>query len=436
MTYKASFRLVSPLRVDCLTQPGVEYRDGDSARRFWESVARESGTTYARKVPQAGSLQYESAQSIDIQNDIAVVKSKVQVEKSFYRSQEPTVEISSVEWSLCDFGILLSEIELAVGIEGKAASSIEQLVQKVATQINQELIARIYDELRDVIKQHDGYEEFVLFQGDKPMEDAWASRALIFDPSESEYAELQSDFALEWLGNTKGKSGIVESLKQRKISHTADWMNYIYLRETADNRVEMQEMWKALVRAQFFYAATGRSDSNLMNILSWAMSQSSDVSTSKLRAQLRQEMDFAEALFLKKTEVGKYVNPMSRLETARILEVWDYYEVLENPVQTKLRICQTRLDDIDGERARSASFFTDLILMVIGVTSILGTMLAVVSLGRSTSADPDQTIYDLGAGDLTTWIATQPVDVILLISTIISVLMVIAFVIARKKSES
>ncbi|MHC2548474.1 hypothetical protein [Corynebacterium hesseae] len=195
MTYKASFRLVSPLRVDCLTQPGVEYRDGDSARRFWESVARESGTIYARKVPQAGSLQYESAQSIDIQNDIAVVKDKVQVEKSFYRSQEPTVEISSVEWSLCDFGILLSEIELAVGIEGKTASSIEQLVQKVATRINQELIARIYDELRDVIKQHDGYEEFVLFQGDTPMEDAWASRALIFDPSESEYAELQSDFA-------------------------------------------------------------------------------------------------------------------------------------------------------------------------------------------------------------------------------------------------
>ena len=127
---------------------------------------------------------------------------------------------------------------------------------------------------------------------------------------------------------------------------------------------------------------------------------------------------------------------MSRLETARILEVWNYSDVLEKPVQTKLRICQTRLDDIDGARARSASFFTDLILMVIGVTSILGTMLAVVSLGRSTSADPDQTIYDLGASDLTTWIATQPVDVILLISTIISLLMVIAFVVARKKSES
>lgn len=434
--YKANFRLVSPLLVDCLTQPGVEYRDEDSARRFWESVCRKSGATYARKVPQAGSLQYESAQSIDVQNDIAIVKNSVHVDKSFCLAQDPTVEINSVEWSLCDFGILLIEIELAVGIERKTASSVEQLVQKVASRINQELIAGIYDELRTVIQKHDGYEKFVLFQGDKPIEDAWASRALIFDPSESEYAELQSDFALEWLGNTNDKGGIVESLRQQQISHTADWMNYIYLKETSDNRVEVQEMWKALVRAQFFYAATGRSDSNLMNILSWAMSQSSDISTSKLREQLRQEMDFAEALFLKKSEVGKYVNPMSRLETARILEVWDYSDVLEKPVQAKLRICQTRLDDIDGARARSASFFTDLILMVIGVTSILGTMLAVVSLGRSTTADPDQTIYDLGASDLTTWIATQPVDVILLISTIISLLMVLAFVIARKKSES
>ena len=180
----------------------------------------------------------------------------------------------------------------------------------------------------------------------------------------------------------------------------------------------------------------GRIDSKLMRILAWAMANSDDISTKKLREQLRQAMDFAEALFLKKSEVGKYVNPTSREETERILRVWNFDEVLANPVKDKLQICQSRLDAIESERARSASFFTDLILMVIGVTSILGTALAVVSLGRSASADPDQTVYDLGAGDLTTWIATQPIDVILLISTIISVLMVIAFIMARKKSDS
>ena len=147
-------------------------------------------------------------------------------------------------------------------------------------------------------------------------------------------------------------------------------------------------------------------------------------------------MDFAEALLLKKSEVGKFVNPSSRQETERILDVWDFDDVLADPVSTKLQICQARIDNIENERRRSASFFTDLILMVIGVTSILGTALAVVSLGREASVDPNQTVYDLGAGDLTTWIATQPIDVILLISTIVSALMVLAFVFARKKSES
>ena len=109
--------------------------------------------------------------------------------------------------------------------------------------------------------------------------------------------------------------------------------------------------------------------------------------------------------------------------------------MLANPVRMKLEICQTRLDNMESDRARSASFFTDLILMVIGVTSILGTALAVVSLGRSASADPDQTVYDFGAGDLTTWISTQPIDVIILISTIISVLMVAGFIVARRRSE-
>ena len=59
-----------------------------------------------------------------------------------------------------------------------------------------------------------------------------------------------------------------------------------------------------------------------------------------------------------------------------------------------------------------------------------------VTLGRDASVDPNQTVYDLGAGDLTAWIATQPMDVILLISTIISALIVAAFIVARKRSES
>lgn len=258
---------------------------------------------------------------------------------------------------------------------------------------------------------------------------------MIFD-RDSEDAAKQQEFAVEWLNGNKGRRGAVEKLARGEANHHAEWMNYVYAAQTPENAADLREDWKALLRAQFFYSAMGRIDSKLTEILSWAMSRSSEVSTAKLREQLRQEMDFAEALLLKKSEVGKYVNPSSRQETERILEVWDFDDVLADPVQMKLQICQSRIDNIESERARSASFFTDLILMVIGVTSILGTTLAVVTLGRDASVDPNQTVYDLGAGDLTTWIATQPVDVILLISTIISGLMVAAFVVARKRSES
>ena len=433
---RANFRLVSPLRVDCLLQPGVEFRNGADVHSFWEAVADQVRASHLRQAPGREKLEYETARSIDLPNDIAVLRKDLAVERDFSCGVVADSEVEWVRWSLCDFGILLVEMGLSLGVEGRSAATVEKQVQQVATDINERLITPSYLKLRDVIQSRDNASDFTVLEDSQPVELAWASRALIFDPAEGVSLQSQAEFAKEWLGGGSRAAEIVQQLQDGEITRHAEWMNYVYLLESSDNSVELQEQWKALLRAQFYYSAMGRIDSKLMRILAWAMSNSDDISTKKLREQLRQAMDFAEALFLKKSEVGKYVNPTSRDETERILRVWNFDEVLANPVKDKLQICQSRLDAIESERARSASFFTDLILMVIGVTSILGTALAVVSLGRSASADPDQTVYDLGAGDLTTWIATQPIDVILLISTIISVLMIIAFIMARKKSDS
>lgn len=431
------FRLISPLRVDCLVQPGVEFRQKQENFDFWESVASEAGAEHLRQPPGHGGLQYESASSVDLPNDIAVLRCAPEVPRDYLQSLDSSIEIQRLEWSLCDFGILLVELLLRVNVGERSPAEIERDVQAAATVVNEGLATASYMKIREAIKSRPNHEEFTVFDHGEPIQHAWASRAMLFDGKlEGEDAEAQQRFAIEWLGGGRRSRDIVEQIMSGKIHHYAEWMNYIYLHETSENAQLLQENWKALLRSQFYYAAMGRIDTKLTEILSWAMSRSPDISTTKLKNQLRREMDFAEALFLKKSEVGKFVNPDSRLETERILAVWNFDDVLADPVQMKLQICQTRLDNIDAERARSAGFFTDLILMVIGVTSVLGTTLAVVSLGRSASSDPNQTVYDLGAGDLTTWIATQPIDVILLISTIISALMVIAFIFARKRSDS
>lgn len=433
--YSATFRLISPLRVHCLLQPGVEFREERRTYDFWQGVAKKVGATLTRQSPDDDGLRYQSTHSIDLGNDIAVLTCDTIPDADEVSPMDEGIVVEEVRWSLCDFGILLVETTLRVTVDSRSADEIEMAVQRAATAVNTSFIEDSYGKLCEAIARQEGHEEFVVFDSGPRIEHEWASRALIFDPNLVDYAEEQRVFARAWLANRPCSGQIVEKIERGEQTHSADWMNYVYLKEDPTSATTSKEMWKALLRAQFYYAAMGRIDSKLMEILAWAMSQSPDVSTSKLREQLRHEMDFAEALFLKKSEIGKYVNPSSRVETERILEVWDFDDVLANPVRMKLTICQTRLDSLESERARAASFFTDLILMVIGVTSILGTALAVVSLGRSASADPDQTVYDLGAGELTTWIATQPIDVILLISTIISVLMVAVFVVARKRSE-
>lgn len=384
--------------------------------------------------------EYASAHSDELPHDISVLEKEIAPSrvKGIYHG----ATLKRVRWKLCDFGILLFDTELTLPlseVSETSAKKAEGCVQDIARQVAESVIQDDYLALKSLLETQSDWERFVDFSEDEPFEAGWTSRALVFDPDDSSTLAAHKEFALFWIGKDfGGGSTLIERLASQETKHVAEWMNYVYLAESASlhEPEALKQMWTALCRAQFFYAAMAKIDSKLMNILAWAMADPTDVSTAQLKAQLRRSMDLAEALFLKKAEVGKYVNPHSRQETERILKVWNFQEVLVDPVRMKLDICQSRLDAIDRERARSSAFFTDLILMVIGVTSILGTALAVVGLGRGASSDPNQAMYDLGAGQLTTWISAQPIDVILLISTIVSVLMILAFVLARRSSDT
>ncbi len=420
-------------------QPGVEIRNEEEADSFWNDVATKSGINYVRKSEAWNGIEYSSATGNDIPLDVKLLSGFLEVDNSEFAEQG--ISFQEVKWSLCDFGIILIEFSLIKElstISKEIAQNTEFQVQEAGRRVVSTVLSKAYSELRAVVKDSPQADKFVSFLGDRELEHGWFSRAFVLDIEDSSAIDNQGEFGVLWLGGGEAAKRTIDELKSQQIYNFAEWMNYVYLRDsqTLNNPGFVEQMWVSLCRAQYFYAAMTRIDTNLMEILAWTMADPKEVSVSKLKEQLKYSMNQAEALFLKKAEVGKYANPASRVEMERILGAWDTEKVLIEPIKMKLDVCQSRLTGIDNEKAESSAFFTDVILMVIGVTSILGTALSIVGLGRGTSEDPNQAMYDFGAGSLTGWISAQPIDVIVLISAIISLLMIIAFISARRTSVS
>ena len=80
--------------------------------------------------------------------------------------------------------------------------------------------------------------------------------------------------------------------------------------------------------------------------------------------------------------------------------------------------------------------FTDIILMSIGVTSVLATAIALVQFGRDAGQDPSQSVFDLGNGSITSWLSSQSMDAILILSLMLSIVLVAVFIWKRRQSLS
>jgi len=131
-------------------------------------------------------------------------------------------------------------------------------------------------------------------------------------------------------------------------------------------------------------------------------------------------------------DVTKYLTRAVRVELASILAYWEFDEVVVAPVELKVAACERRLGELADQRNARASVFTDTILLGIGITSILGTTVALTEFGRTMAVDPGMAGYDTSQSSITSWIAAQPADLLLIASVGISVLLAVVYAYFRR----
>lgn len=429
------FRWMAPIHVGFTSLPGVIDRDPDGYRRFWDDVEERTGSS--RWVIHRGGradapLGWSKASADTLPRPLEVVSGRIDPAALPSREDLRTVELS---WSLYDHGVLLVEgvLRTADGVSGAHLENVdhwEAAVQDYGETLSRFCAEHEYQKLSELLASLPQSAAFVRLEDVEVTRPLWVTRAYVLHRR----TKATKRFARSWVsGIDRTHDLTIERVIAGAEPLLAQWMNHVHRADRAD---EVTRSWHALQKAQFFWAAMQWIDEALRHILAWSMGDRIDVSVSQLRRELRATIDEAQDLLMLRAEVRQHVSRSSHAEMQRFLGFWEFSELLEKPVLEKVDNCKERLASLAEDRAARSAVFTDIILMGIGVTSVLATAIALVQFGRDASKDPSQSVYDFGGGSITSWLSSQSMDAILVLSLMLSIMLIVVFIWKRRQSIS
>lgn len=464
-------RLLAPVLVDFRCVAGASLRDSRRYAEFWARCEQESREVLAARSPisTAVSMAFTHTRPTSSLNLYQTIDGDAsgrpfhllegeltpnQLPEAFPDGGVPgclAAQARLVSFRLYDHGIALVEVilDVSAALEGDAyvAHTLDRLqgtTVALGEHVGAALVARYLDPLLTRVRDWDRDNEFVVpaTSFDDPARHdfghpMWVTRSL-FVPSESD--PLRDTALRHWLKDVVAaddEGTPADDLIGGDTDHSIRWLNYafvgddenaVFLPETGTHRAR----WEGLRYAQVFYAALDRIDSLLSQVLADSATADSGGQVQYLKQELLDLSQRAELVIMERQRLSKYLSRPIRCVMDDILSFWDHEELVESPVKFKIQICDRRLAELAARRNARSALFTDLILLGIGVTSILGTALAVSEFGRNASSSVDQSAYDLGRSSLIEWFAGQPADAILVVSGMISVLVVALYLFFRR----
>lgn len=432
------FRWMAPILVGFTTRPGAAVRAPEECAQMWGRIAARAGSTTGSEgwdFPRQGGsepvLGWSLAAGEVMPRPLEAILGHADP------ARLPASDLlfpTEATWALYDHGVLLMEGLLQTQPDAtptpQDAQMWESEVQRLGTAIAQEIAAGVMEQLVDLLDEDEEADDYLVAAAGEIGLPVWVTRALVVDPD----VPGHDDFARAWVGGIDADHRVqCERLLAGDQPLVAQWMNHLHRRDRGE---DVEESWSALRRAQFFWTALQGIDERLRLILARAMGPDDEISLAELQSELQETVDAAQEVLMLKAEVLQHASRRSIREMLRFLDFWDYQLVLEDPVREKVENCKGRLTTLAEERSARSAMFTDILLMCIGVTSILATAIALVQFGRSAVVDPDQSKFDFGAGAITSWISSQPMDVVLVLSLLTSIVLVVVFVWKRRQTLS
>ncbi|MGW0434882.1 hypothetical protein ACWDV4_20380 [Micromonospora sp. NPDC003197] len=472
-------RILAPVVVDYYAVPGASLRDPTAYAGFWakqQSDLDELLVELAPKAPEDGTIpapivvleHTRPASSLNLYRTISDYGAErmphvltgalrpAHLPGEFTGATDVLhTGVSEISFRLYDHGLML--VELLANVDPALTAPADELPARLdelrdqavamGERVAREVVSRYLDPMLTMFRRADRDDQILAAAtpADDPVttefgEALWVTRSLILDPARPD-AETTVRHWVKDVVSAADDRPPADRLLDGEIHHLVRWLNYLFLdRHGAGGRMlpgdPFEDQWDALRYAQVFYGMLDRIDTRLSKILADSAAANSRWELDQLKDKLLGLSQRAELIIMERQDLSKYLKRSVRVEMDAILDFWDYETLLEQPVRFKIETCDRRLAELAARRTARSAMFTDLILLGIAMTSILGTALAVTDFGRSIASDPDMAVYDLGRSSAVEWFASQSADTILIASGMVSILLVIIYLFFRRDGRS
>lgn len=450
-------RLLAPVAVDFGTTLGVASRDPEGYAELWRSARKPvehvsdlpAGTKVAlHHTEVVRSTLYDRLDKDSLPRPLHVLTVTCDADTL---GHEPVAHATIVETEmrLYDHGIALLEIGLDVAAPPAGApedwlTKLQEQGVAMAAALAQTITTRVLDPVLSTVRELDPDHEVVEAAASEDssarLESGlalWVARSLLVDPGDRA-------MLAHW---TKGAiDDESEQARQDLLDGTGDrlvrWLNYAFVDVDGEGAAAFKEdgrfddQWQGVGYAQVTYAVLDRIDARLATVLAESAAATERWQLEELKEQLVGLSGRAEVAIMDRQQLAKYLTRAVRRHMEEMLSVWDHDGLLQEPVQFKIEACGRRLDDLTARRTARSGVVTDLILLGIGVTSIASTAVAIIEFGRTSASDSLSTGYDLGGSRFTSWFSAQPIDAVLLVSGVISVVLVLLYLYFRRDDRS
>lgn len=432
-------RTIAPTLVDFSLVPGTETRDPERYAALWAGLPQAAGVTWAHTQTGGGGFQrYRSIASDSLRQTLHVAEATLDVSALPSEFDAVRPALINIEVRLFDHGVAITEATFDVDIwrgnnplDGSALDDLQQMAIAATTQLARHACRSLLAPALDQARRADVRGEVIAAELPEDRraslgEVMWVSRALILDA-----ARPNDGVIAHWLKDTEFGPDDINDLVTGARTSAVRWLNYIYV-VAGTGGTAPAEQWGALRYAQYFYAALDLTDSRLSEVLARAGDTDAGRRLDELNDELTVLSHRAEMIIMLRDDVSKYLTRSMRTDMQEILDGWDYESVVAEPVKFKVDLCERRLRALVSQRAERAAVFTDVILLGIAVTSILGTALTFTEFGRASATDPALAGFDVTRSSVTQWVAAQSADTILLVSGVLSASVVLIFVMFRR----
>jgi len=402
------------------------------------SQRRKEGKAAWDKLAARVSLVPESTKIRVFDNNISLFEAEIDV-TNILAGLEPDAVATALD-DLREFAVFCGEALVKYYYSGQ----VFPLLRSIAEQRDAEhiYVDPLFTE-RHSIQDVQGLEEFEYpihcdrDQDKVSTEVLWVTRSLICDIDDGKEQRSREPLPLRSIARTwlraVGDKELTDKVAEEDDAYSTRWLNYLF-REgfvARDGRREFCDVWHAMQLCQYYYSAVESLNDKLNRVLSFANQDKAKGNLRDLRTHLDDIVRRCELVLAGYNEMQKYFNRDKFHAFREILGYWNFGE-MEEQVREKMSVCRSRLDSLSHQSSEKGRLYTDILLVVVSLMTVLDMSITLALFGRS----PTDTVYAQDAtysGYILAYIARLQPHIIIIAAFALIVLLGLRFYFFRRK---